>query len=921
MSSDDEANKPKKRQRMSVVCLNCKARKIKCDKKRPSCTNCIKCNVGHLCRYEAPHWVNRVINAEGKAKLDNDSASDHSRLLPQYISGRADTSNGGGAGTVGGNDSTNTSNNNEIALQEEIKKLRSRLESIESAIVQPPDMIPRVSGGARREYEDDIIDFYGSYNSLTIKRSCMEDHKPLCSSAIIKKDHYLSLVAGYFFLCNLLRGAIRSKKEKAARNRRLDASLLMCLELLGEQESPFLKDIISKFVEERFNSEDPKNLLLPLTSLTNISKPLYINELRSDIEKMLPPKPIINLYLDRFFKYVYPFFPSVGQHFYRERMFNLILKVDNNDNRIQLNFEDKFDFAFLATLLIFLRFSYISIGIPTTEADFKLLEYPISANYVTAAQTALSQFKIMRKTKLHIVQALFYLRTYLNYAPEDGDGQELNQSQILSGTIIQSAFTMGLNRDAEKYAHLNKFQGYVNIWRKMWLVILEMDRVGSVLSGQSPVIQNVNSYEIKFPEPMPHDGPIERAIVEELQRQQRINLLLLEISNLVNSIGVPTRVADVLAVLKQMHTYVTLNYPINKLIPLTRENEDEANYRNSRIVKQNIIIRSISLLIYQSLALHFESKEHYDLTKYQYFQSLVIETATELSDILSKYLGEDYNNYIDQNYHFYLNRLVENAISRVINAFIAILARLYHTKDMLIEAFNTNDTMIIRSINDLTSVIFRVTNGLNTASQRKLGKLYYPAFKTSLMNKFFLRSLKKDGFKCIKDTIKFFGDSTLGKDDVKSYMIQKMECEQGFSRHILKNLNNMNAFIDYRVQDYKNLIKIVEVSHILQDEELGSETALWGASFATNLQNNIGISVNHMDNNGNNDPTNNINIQNFDMVNNRDTEGILPTVNSIGSIGSGIDSSIGLVNLDQILSADVLDFESLKFETNIDTLY
>ncbi|ODV74163.1 Zn(II)2Cys6 transcription factor domain-containing protein CYBJADRAFT_126098, partial [Cyberlindnera jadinii NRRL Y-1542] len=56
----EAADKPKKRQRMSVVCLNCKTRKIKCDKKRPACSNCVKCNVGHLCEYEPPHWVTRA---------------------------------------------------------------------------------------------------------------------------------------------------------------------------------------------------------------------------------------------------------------------------------------------------------------------------------------------------------------------------------------------------------------------------------------------------------------------------------------------------------------------------------------------------------------------------------------------------------------------------------------------------------------------------------------------------------------------------------------------------------------------------------------------------------------------------------------------------------------------------------------------
>lgn len=899
MSSEDEATRPKKRQRMSVVCLNCKARKIKCDKKRPSCTNCVKCNVGHLCRYEAPHWVNRVINTEGQSKLDNGEKE----LLPQVLTGP----NSGG---------------NEAALQEEVKRLRNRLESIENSLVQSPDSSSQKS--IKREYEDDIIDFYGAYNSLTIKRSGMLDHKPLSSSAITKKDHFLSLVSGYMFLCNFLKGAT-CKKQKVKMDKRLDNSLLMCLELLGERQSPHLEDIISRFGKERFNSDqDNKSALFPLTSLTNISKPLYIDELRSDIEKMLPPKSIIESYLDRFFKYIYPFFPAVDEKFYRARIEKFIMQEDQNSPAVKLVFEDKFDFAFLATLLIFLRFAYISIDPTTSTEDVsELLKYPIPGTFITAAQTALSQFKIMRKTKLHIVQALFYLKVYLTYAPEDGDGKELNQSQILSGTIIQSAFTMGLNRDAAKYSHLSNFQGYVNLWRKLWLSILSMDRVGSVLSGQSCVIQNVNSYEIMFPEPLDQDSPMEPIIVEELEKQQRLNQLLLEISNLVNNIGVPTRVSDVLAVVKQMHSYVTINHSLNKLIPLTKDNQDEANYKNTLSVKQNIITRSISLLIYQSLALHYESKEHYNLIKYQHFQSLVVETAIELSNILSNYLGDDYNDFIDPNYRFYLNILVENATSRVTNAFIAILSRLLHAKDMLIEAFSTNDTMMIRSINDLTSLIFRVANGINTSSQRKLGKTYYPAFKASLMTKFYLRSLKRDGFKCIKDTINFFGEtsnSTIERVDYKNKMIEKMANEQGFSKKILKNLNNMNSFVDYGVQDYKHLIKICEGSYLLRDEELSSEAALWGLSFDASLEKKQTSRVNtHGASSGDTNVMQGFDITGDDVLLQSNAPDMSFTPSSSNSIG--VDPTTGLVNLDQLLSGDVFDFETLKYETNLDNLF
>lgn len=44
------------RKRAPISCLSCKKRKVRCDRKRP-CTGCVKNNVGHLCVYVEPQWV------------------------------------------------------------------------------------------------------------------------------------------------------------------------------------------------------------------------------------------------------------------------------------------------------------------------------------------------------------------------------------------------------------------------------------------------------------------------------------------------------------------------------------------------------------------------------------------------------------------------------------------------------------------------------------------------------------------------------------------------------------------------------------------------------------------------------------------------------------------------------------------------
>ncbi|KAF3993434.1 hypothetical protein FT663_00457 [Candidozyma haemuli var. vulneris] len=60
------------RKRAPISCLSCKKRKVRCDRKRP-CTGCVKNNVGHLCVYVEPNWVDdEVKKAAGTQGLKDD---------------------------------------------------------------------------------------------------------------------------------------------------------------------------------------------------------------------------------------------------------------------------------------------------------------------------------------------------------------------------------------------------------------------------------------------------------------------------------------------------------------------------------------------------------------------------------------------------------------------------------------------------------------------------------------------------------------------------------------------------------------------------------------------------------------------------------------------------------------------------------
>lgn len=70
-----------RRRRPPISCLNCRRRKVKCDRQKPSCGGCVKNGVGHLCEYVEPPWASKEA-LEG-SKLAQEKYSDHERYLEE----------------------------------------------------------------------------------------------------------------------------------------------------------------------------------------------------------------------------------------------------------------------------------------------------------------------------------------------------------------------------------------------------------------------------------------------------------------------------------------------------------------------------------------------------------------------------------------------------------------------------------------------------------------------------------------------------------------------------------------------------------------------------------------------------------------------------------------------------------------------
>lgn len=104
--------KPRKRNRVPISCVICRRRKVKCDKQKPQCLNCIKNNVQHLCHYLEPKWAQPLPNEKDfpQAPIDNDDNTN----TPANI------------------DNANAVTTINLQLQKDLDLLKNKIKSLES---------------------------------------------------------------------------------------------------------------------------------------------------------------------------------------------------------------------------------------------------------------------------------------------------------------------------------------------------------------------------------------------------------------------------------------------------------------------------------------------------------------------------------------------------------------------------------------------------------------------------------------------------------------------------------------------------------------------------------------------------------------------------------------------------------------------
>ncbi|XDT05802.1 Zn(2)-C6 fungal-type DNA-binding domain profile [Nakaseomyces glabratus] len=205
----------RKRNRVPLSCTICRRRKVKCDKSRPNCTQCVKTGVAHLCHYMEQAWAEEAekeISKEMELKQLRSKVKQLEETLSRYNSltdvtsglhmntgspyphSRDSSSNPTTATTTNNNSNYNTGTFNSPAVHD------PKIKTEHNDFANNDSMTDAYMNSIFKKFESDELDLTREFDMLHLKKDYGLIHLgPTHWLAIMKGDPYLKLLWKHIF--------------------------------------------------------------------------------------------------------------------------------------------------------------------------------------------------------------------------------------------------------------------------------------------------------------------------------------------------------------------------------------------------------------------------------------------------------------------------------------------------------------------------------------------------------------------------------------------------------------------------------------------------------------------------------------------------------------------------------------------------
>lgn len=381
------------------------------------------------------------------------------------------------------------------------------------------------------------------------------------------------------------------------------------------------------------------------------------------IQAMLPPEKVIWLHLDNYFRSpIHGMFPVLNEDWFRDTLISIIGKNKSREVQPILTLTRRFDFANIGILMTILMLSsLIYRGVTAnnaTEEEKYILSFPIGKEFMDAAQMCMNLFKLLRKPALPVVHCGLMIRLYRRFALEEGDVVDPADTSSLTGLLIQMAYGLGVNTDAETCHQLRTYEMYLQQWRKIWYLLYFLD-LDEALDMGNTVLIDENSFNTKLPSiPLDEHGEfasfvtnpsLEIATVECMNTNFGMALTLRKALRHVTNKTCKTSCENIQTVLDLLESESREKYG-NTLEDIIMQPIDNLE---SSVMKLNafrgfVQSKKVLLSIYISMFIHIDKKvgenpELYDGTLPLHYMRKLLSIYVEIEPILTlALLGHDY---------------------------------------------------------------------------------------------------------------------------------------------------------------------------------------------------------------------------------------------------------------------------------------
>ncbi|CDK27588.1 unnamed protein product [Kuraishia capsulata CBS 1993] len=512
------------------------------------------------------------------------------------------------------------------------------------------------------------------------------------------------------------------------------------------------------------------------------------------VERCLPNKKALWLYIDRFFEWVYPFMPYLDEETFctdAEKIFGP--RSDSEEKIESITLVRRLDFATVGILLLVLRFSHLSLMSNSdnavaekqmTDEEKYLLKFPIGVDVTVVAQLCLNQFRLLRRCTLTIFQCALYMRLYHKYAPEDGDGGDGGDSQIFTGMLIQMGTSMGLNRDPVNFEPMFVNPRLANLWRKIWYCLLSFDFFQSFALG-NPQTSRSNFYDSNLPIYSSSASSIKNVYLEEeviasINRRFALEVKLQEIAEKALDLKNPPKVVDLLKSLTSLREFIYTEY--GSLRKIMIEPTDGDHVKNIRKVKRVVEYCEANLLIhpvYYHIFLHYEDVDNFDVCSH--LSKVILKEIMQIVSNFFELLKTSYK-YVGRGFDTILTPCLEMAMHKTLQFQFSLYVRCAHLKEQGASSFELDQAMA-KFLEQLIHNVKNYLKGLQVVSKK-----YYYAWRMSKAQNFILKMLQ--------DLPAF----------LKSGVFEASE------------IPHKNAISGFGAKDFQKLVDIIDIQSFLQDQ-------------------------------------------------------------------------------------------------------